>query len=309
MNNPKDNQQQPQNPMSPPYPYYAPPQVDEINLLDLLKMLVEQKKLIFIITTISTLVALAYALLATPIYRAEALLAPVEKEKGGGLGALAGQFGGLASLAGINLGGGGGSIEEAIATLKSRVLTNEFIVEENIMPILFENKWDTISKQWKDNKKQPTLWDAYNKFDKSIRIITKNVKTGLIILTIDWKEPELAADWVGKLVTRANDKLRKEAIIDAEKSIAYLNSELTKTSNIEIKQSIYSLIEAQTKNKMLANTQQEYAFRVLDPAVPPQDRVKPKRMLIVISGFILGLIVGIFIAFFNKMRESRNGGV
>ena len=303
MNNQKDNQQAPQNPMPPPYPYYAPPQDDEINLLDLWRMLAEQKKLIFILTAITTSVALAYALLATPIYRAEALLAPVAKEKGGRLSALAGQFGGLASLAGINLGGGGGSVQVAIATLKSRELTYKLIEDENLMPILFENKWNKDIKQWKNKKKPPTIWRAYKKFNL-IRAISQDKKTRLIKLSIDWKDPVLAADWAGKLVARVNNKLRQEAIIDTEKSIVFLKNELKKTSNIEVKQSIYSLIEGQTKNKMLANTKQDYAFRVIDKAVVPERKIKPKRALIVVVGFILGMMLGVFAVFVRRFRES-----
>lgn len=305
MNNQNDNQQQPQDPKLPPYPYYAPLQEDEINLSDLWKILVEQKKLISIIILIATLFSLAYALLATPIYRAEALLAPVEKEKGGRLGALAGQFGGLASLAGIDLGGGGGGVELAKATLKSRDFTNKFIQDENIMPVLFEDQWDSSTKQWKNAKNQPSMWKAYKLFN-SIREISQDKKTGLVKLTIDWKDPVLAAEWIGKLVARVNNKLRQEAITESDRSIEYLEAELQKTSVIEIKESIYSLIEAQTKTRMLANTQEEYAFRVLDSAVIPEEKVKPKRALIIVLGAILGGMIGIFSAFIRRAKFTES---
>ena len=304
MSNQKDRQSA-QDPMPHPYPFYVPPEEEEINLLDFWKVLVEKKKLIFLLTAISTLVALAYAFLATPIYRAEALLAPVEKDKGGRLGALTGQFGGLASLAGIDLGGGGSDTEEAIATLKSRELTNKLIEEENLMPILYESKWDKNSKQWMNIEESPTLWDAYRKFDESMRTLSQDKKTGLVTLSIDWKDPVLAAQWVGKLVARVNNKLRHEAIMDSEKSIKYLEDELQKTSVIEIKESIYNLIEAQTKTKMLANTQEEYAFRVLDRAVVPEEKIKPKRALIVITGFMLGVTFAIFVAFLHRFISNQ----
>jgi uncharacterized protein involved in exopolysaccharide biosynthesis len=305
MNNQKDSQQKPQNPMPPSYPYSVQPPDDEINLLDLWKVLVEQKMLIFLFTTIATVVALVYALLATPIYRAEALLAPVINEKGGRLSALDGQFGGLASLAGINLGGGGSSVDVAIATLKSRDFTNRFIEDENLMPVLFEAQWDENNKQWINIEKPPTLWKAYKIF-KSILAISQDNKTGLITLAIDWKDPVLAAEWLGKLVARVNNKLRQEAIMESEKSIKYLETELQKTSVIEIKESIYNLIEAQTKTKMLANTQEEYAFRVLDSAVVPEEKFKPKRTLIVVLGFIIGGMMGVFLAFIRRaFTESK----
>ena len=305
MTNQNNNQQPQQNPVPPPYSYYAPPQEDEINLMDLWKVIAGQKKLLFVITTITTLIALTYALLATPIYRAEALLAPVSKEKGGQLSALAGQFGGLASLAGINLGGGGGGgIEEAIATLKSREFTNKFIEDESLLSVLFDGEWDKSNKKWSDVKKQPTLWRAYKKF-KSIRTVSQDNKTGLITLSIDWKDPVLAASWVGKLIKRLNDQLRQEAIMKSKKSILFLEAEIQKTSVIEIKEAIYSLIEAQTKTKMLANTQEEYAFRVLDEAVVPEEKVKPKRRLIVVLGFILGVMISILLVFIRQVFISK----
>lgn len=290
--------------MPPPYPYYAPSQEDEINLMDVWETLVEQKKLISIITTVITLIALTYALLATPIYRAEALLAPVAKEKGGRLGVFASQFGGLASLAGINLGGGGGSVAEAIATLKSREFTNNFIEDENLMPVLFEDGWDEGNQQWLNAEKSPTLWNAYKVF-RSILTISQDEKTGLVTLYVEWKDPVLAAKWVGMLVTRLNKQLRNEAILTSEKSIKYLQAELLRTSVLEIKESIYSLIEAQTKTKMLANTQDEYVFRVLDRPVVPEERIKPKRSVIVILGFVLGGMMGVFIGFFRSFMTKK----
>ena len=48
---------------------------------------------------------------------------------------------------------------------------------------------------------------------------------------------------------------------------------------------------------MLAHARDEYAFRVLDPAVVPavEDYVKPKRALLAVAGFALGLFGSIFI--------------
>lgn len=301
MNDQKDNQQVVNHSAQPVNPYYVAPQENDMNFMDLWLIIVEQKKLIIFFTVIGTLVALTYALLATPIYRAEAILAPVSKDSSGQVNAITGQFSGLASLAGINLGGRSGDIEEAIATLKSRGFTNKLISDENIMPVLFENKWDKNNKQWVDTETPPTLWDAYNKFNKSIRKVSQDKKTGLITVSIEWKDPVLAAEWVSKLVARINRKLRQEAIMASEKSIKYLQAELQKTSVIEIKESIYSLIEAQTKTKMLANTQEEYAFRVIDSAVVPEEKIRPKRSLIVVSGFISGVILGIFIALLRRM--------
>jgi LPS O-antigen subunit length determinant protein (WzzB/FepE family) len=55
----------------------------------------------------------------------------------------------------------------------------------------------------------------------------------------------------------------------------------------------YQLIEDQIKNKMLAEVQDEFVFKIVDPAVIPEEKSKPKRALICILGFMLGGMLGV----------------
>ena len=297
--------------------YYLPPQMpvedDEINLLDYWRILMRYKWLILVITFISAAGTIALAFSMTPIYRAEVRLAPVGEDKSAA-SALAGQFGGLASLAGVNLGGGGGKTEEAIATLKSRLFTSEFIKEENLMPILFADIWDASSQSWQvENKKDiPTAWKAYQVFD-DIRSISEDKKTGMYTLAFEWSDPVLATQWANKMVERINAHQKAAAIKEAEKSIEYLKNELKQTSVVEMRQAIFRLVEAQTKNIMLANVRDEFAFKIIDPAVVPEEKIKPKKRLMAILGTIVGFMLGVFLAFFlaflKKQKEQNSDEV
>jgi uncharacterized protein involved in exopolysaccharide biosynthesis len=296
-----------QPPVPPGYPYgypypYPPVEDDEIDLREYWRVLVVNKKLIALVAGVATAISLATAFLLTPVYRAEVLLAPATSEKSGGLGALAGQFGDLASLAGINIAGGGDSTEEAIATLKSRALTDVFIKENNLLPVLFEDDWDLEGRTWKtrDANKIPTLWRAYEFFNKKIRTVAADKKSGLVTLAIEWKNADQAALWANELVRRVNRQRQKEAIQEAESSIGYLQRQLAKTTSVEVEQAIYRLIEAQTKNIMVAQAREEYAFKVIDPAVPPEKKAKPKRAFILVLGVAFGLMLGVFVAFIKK---------
>ena len=75
---------------------------DEIDLRELFAVIWQGKWLIIAITALFAVASVVYAISQPNIYKSEALLAPAEQEGGGGLSALAGQFGGLASLAGVN---------------------------------------------------------------------------------------------------------------------------------------------------------------------------------------------------------------
>ena len=296
------------NPPTPPPgpPGYPPPQgmymEEPINWSEYWKVLVEHRKLIGIITAASTLLATATAFLLTPIYRAEVLLAPVSEERAGSLSSLAGQFGDLAALTGVNLGTNKDKTAESIAALKSRSLSVAFIEKENLKPILFPRQWDTENKKWKDQDDVPTDWEAFEIFDKDIRAVSVDKKTGLVTVAIEWKDPALAAKWANSLVRQVNTRLRNEAIEESEKSTAYLEKQLASTSSVEIQQAIYRLVEAQAKKKMIANAREEYAFTVIDSAVSPEEREKPKRLLIILAGLIIGVAAGFTVAWFRRTK-------
>lgn len=264
---------------------------EPINWREYWRALVEHKKLIGIITAASTVLATATAFLMTPVYRAEVLLAPASEERADSLSSLASQFGDLTALAGVNLGTNKDKTAESIAALKSRSLSVAFIDKENLKPILFPGRWSVESKRWKDQDYVPTDWEAFEVFDEDIRTVSHDKKTGLVVLAIEWRDPALAAKWANSLVKQVNTRLRNEAIEEAEKSIAYLEKQLRSTSSVEIQQAIYRLMEVQAKKKMIANAREEYAFSVIDPAVAPEERSKPKRGLIVAIGLLAGLFV------------------
>jgi uncharacterized protein involved in exopolysaccharide biosynthesis len=238
------------------------------------------------------------AFIMTPIYRATTLLAPVsEQNTNNSLGGLLNQFGGLASLAGLSLGSGTTNKDEAIAILDSRMFTIQFIDDNDLLPILFLDSWDAEAGNWLKPDDAPDLIDGYHLFSK-IRTIAEDRQTGLVQMSVEWKDPHLAAAWANALIDRVNQVMRADAISDAERGIEYLNRELEKTSIVELRQAIFSLIEGQINRIMLANVRDEYAFRVLDPAMAPNkdDFVRPRSLLMVVMGLLIGGVLGVGVA-------------
>jgi hypothetical protein len=214
-------------------------------------------------------------------------MAPTTEEKSGGLSSLAGQFGGLASLAGVSLPTGGNDVDKVLATLKSRAFLVPFLEQEKVVPLFKEHfSYDALSSM-----------EIYEKFTNDVLHIHKDNKSGLITLGIEWHEPGLAAHWANALVENLNEHQRQTAITQAQQSIDYLNQQLSKTSVVDMQQAIYRLIESQTKVIMLANVKKEYAMQVIDPALAPEKHVRPQRALILVLGAFLSLIVGIFVIF------------
>lgn len=282
---------------------------DEIDLFQIWARLVENKWIVITTTLLGLLVATALAFIMTPKYEAKLVASSAEESKSsGGIGALGGQLGGLAELAGVSLGGGGNK-DAALAYLKSRVFIEGFIKENGLMEILYAKQWDATNKKWlvDDPKKIPTSWKAYRQFSNNILDVQQEKKTGLITLTITWKNRDQAVEWANSLIKRANENLRNRSISDTEKSLSYLEKELQKTSIVEVQNTIFRVMESQIKTMMMANTQEQFAFKVIDPAMAVDEDafVKPKRPLIIATGGIGGLFLGILLVFIRQALRTR----
>ncbi len=269
---------------------------DEINLIEFFRLLMTSWKSISIVTVFVTGAAVVYALLEPEVYKAEVLLAPVEEEKSQISSAL-GQFGGLASLAGIPIPADANK-EQVLATLRSRKFIQHYIEEKKLLPVLFEEQWDSANEQWivESGNEPPTAEKTHLVFSK-IMDVSEDKKTGLVTLSITWKDPEIAAEWANDLVRRLNEELQSKAIRNSQKRIGYIEKELAKTMVKDMKEVLYRLLESEEQKAMLANVNEEFALEVIDPAVSPEHPEKLNRTLIVALGVICGLFLGTFIVF------------
>lgn len=269
---------------------------DGLDLAALWRIVWSRKYLIVATALGCALIAVVLALTATEMYRAEAVITDAQGETiGGGGGGLMSQLGGLAGLAGINIGELAGA-HEAKALLKSRRLVEEFIRRENLLPQLFPNP---------STKRPPTVWLGVERFRRNVVSIREDIRNSVTTVSVTWTDPAAAAAWANGLVRLANQLMRDKAIQEAQRNIDYLNAQVAKTEIVEVQRVMYSLIESETKKLMLANARTEYAFAIVDPAVKPEQRVSPQRTLMVILGGLLGGVLGVAAAFvLHLMRRS-----
>jgi uncharacterized protein involved in exopolysaccharide biosynthesis len=275
---------------------------DEISLRELWDILWRGRLTVVAVTLAFAIASVAYALLATEWFRAEVLLAPAHERSTPSLG---GQLGGLAALAGVSVGGGDSA--EAVATLKSRELAREFIEEHDLLTVFFADDWDAKEERWigDDSKKWPDVRDAIKYFREDILKVGEDLQTGLVTLAIEWKDADLAADWANDLVRRVNTRLRERALREAEANVAYLQEELSRTNLVTLQQTIGGLLESELQKLMLARGNDEFAFRVIDKADAPKERVRPKRVLIAVLTTLLGGMLGAILVFLvNALRPS-----
>jgi len=270
---------------------------DQLDIRELGTLLKRRKWIVLGAVAACSLAFAAAAFLMTPVYRVATVLAPASAEKGlGGLGGGLGQLGGLASLAGVRLDGGDSTTEEALAVLQSREFIQKFIAGTGIMPRLFEKSWDPARGDWKsDLGSVPTPARGAKYFSRNVLSVSRDKKTGLVTLNIDWRDREEAAAWNQKIIGMLNEEMRGRAMADADQYIAYLENELGSTTLVETRLAISRLLDAQIKQRMLARVTREFAFRTVDRGmVPEADEVlRPKRLQLLVLGPVVGLIAGV----------------
>ena len=84
----------------------------------------------------------------------------------------------------------------------------------------------------------------------------------------------------------------------------YLEQELAKTTLQDMRAVLYNLLESEKQKAMLANVNEDFALEVIDPAVAPETREKPKRKLIVALGGVCGVFLSLFVVFFTQFIKK-----
>lgn len=282
----------------------------EIDLLEYFSVLWRSKLLIVVVVVVCAVSMGIVATLLPKTYRAEVLMVPASGDASADIslsGAL-GALGGIVGQSGL-LPSGNRTSEEYLALLRSRSFVWAFVDEQKMMPILFADEWMEEVGEWRDPDDAPGKWDVYELIvDDGLLSILSHDDSGLYTLAIEWSDSELATQWANAMVSKLNSYLREREQERSGSNLAYLYDELKRTQVAEVRQSLFSLISQELNTAMLVNTQKEYAFRVLDPAVRPVEPVWPKPILISVAAGLIGAILSVFFVFFREgaRRRRRN---
>jgi len=299
---------------------------DEIDLIELWRAIWAGKTLIIALTFVFAVSSVIYAINQPNTYKASVLLAPVGENGGSDLAKMAGRFGGLASLAGISLGGGGtDKTGLALEVLKSRVFIENFITKHQLLvPLMAAKNWndvsneliiddsiyDITSKKWlreveAPKTPEPSQWESFKKFSDLLSISTDE-ETGLITLSIEYYSPELGINWLDLLVNDINATMQSKDKHEAQNSIDFLTRKLNQTQLAGMKTVFYQLIQEKIQTIMLAEVSDEYVLKTIDPANVPDEKAGPKRALIAILGTMLGGLLAVMIVLIRYFSAKAN---
>jgi uncharacterized protein involved in exopolysaccharide biosynthesis len=286
---------------------------DEIDLRELFGVLWAGKIKIIAITAVFAVASVNYALSIPNQYKATALLAPTQSS--GGLSGALGRLGGLASLAGVSIGGGESSegqiaqeIMRSWSYIEGFITDNDLAVElaavqgwnEVSNELQFnDNVYDTENKQWLIENEDgvtgpPSSWNLFQAFSGRLAV-SEDKRTGLVSVSIEYYSPQVAKRWVDLYVESINRFMQQRQVEKVSNNISYLEAQIEKTAIAEMREVFYTIIEEQTKSKMLAEASPDYAFVAVSPSMVPEEKSQPNRASICISGTLLGGMLSVLL--------------
>jgi LPS O-antigen subunit length determinant protein (WzzB/FepE family) len=297
---------------------------DEIDLLELFHVLLDGKWIITSVTAFASIIGVIYSLFLPNIYESRALLAPVNSSS-----VISGALGGyssLAGLAGISLPSGvdGGNSLKAIEKISSLSFFENNIQKKIYLPDLMavkswnpetntvvfdENIYDTNSNTWiRDysypNQQIPSAQESFEIFKSKLSLnVDKN--TGFISLSIKHQSPFVAKQWTEVVVNEVNRFYRQKDKLESQKSVSYLNQQISKTDLSEIKQVLAQLLQEETKKLTLIEANQFYVFDYIDPPALMELKSEPQRSLICFISALLGGMLSILLVLIRHYVFSK----
>lgn len=186
--------------------------------------------------------------------------------------------------------------EVMLARLRSRKYVERFLEQHNIYRFYYPEMWLDDTSRWQTGF-EPDRGAVLTWFRDEIRSIEIDEETQIIAVSMKWHDAELARTWANDYVATFNAFMRERTLADVTRKHAFLQQALRQAEVLEIQQSIYRLIEAQTAVEMLASARDEYVLEVIDPAALPYRSFTMSRKKKVVVGAAAGLMIGIFLLF------------
>jgi hypothetical protein len=193
-----------------------------------------------------------------------------------------------------------------INTIRSRAFLKHLLSVENILPSIMAAKsydheskkivfdpsiYDAANNKWLET--QPTYLRTYEVYMGQLNVIY-HPRERIIDMSVEHLSPLFAKEFLDLVIREADTLMRQKALQQSTDALAYLTSELSKTSFVTMKNSMNQLIASQLETQMMAKISSNYILQVIEPPFIPENRTKPSRslicLLVTITGFVLSCL-------------------
>jgi uncharacterized protein involved in exopolysaccharide biosynthesis len=309
----------------------------EIDLKEYIRVILKRRLTIILSVVIFTGLAFLLSVTQKPTYEAKTTLLL----RSSGFSASS-QFAGLAGLAGINLSGSGKNLQDLVGLIRSDAVARSVLeglrlrdrIEGWDRPYMTEQRLVTSVR---NILKMPEL-DG-NLLELRVEFSDPNlaaeIANGYVAaLTASWNklnftEAKKKKEYIESQLPRveselktAEEKYKRFTLLSPQKNSSLPANLLGMSSSspsqgieaarlareLDIQNNVYTMLRREYEQVKLDESKEIPPFSVIDRAVKPEFRSRPKTKLNMMVGFTIGLLAGILLAFFKEYWESGEGG-
>ena len=207
-----------------------------------------------------------------------------------------------------------------IQILKSRKVGEAFIVDQDLLPILFKERWDAENNTWhpadrsildvilrrEEKPAEPSMWHAFNRLEDR-RTVQMDDMSGTVKISFKFEDPVLAMNVSSAFIDFVNSYIRSVDRENVDRNIEFLMGKLEDTPRSSLTQAIGEVAEIQLEKRMFIEARSDYAFEVIDDAFVPEEPSQPRRALALAVGIGGGLLIGLFAQLFiASLHEGQH---
>jgi len=292
---------------------------NELNLINIAKLIYKDWLIIFIITSLFSIMAVSYSLSLNNYYTSSALMASAQHKDNRSsilpsMGNLAG-ISGLVTPSGIH-----DKTDEAIERMTSKVFFKKIIdkypeflpklmaamdydhnkkaiIYDNSQYLQNENKW--IREVKYPFKIVPSIQESHKEFLK-VFSIERDQQSGFVTASVVHISPIFAEKLLNVVIQEINEITRLKDLSESESALFFLQDESQKNKNRNIEQSLIALMRVEMEKQMLSQISQNYVFKFIDKPFIPELKTGPNRAIICIVSFFVGLFLSCAFVLFKS---------
>ena len=216
---------------------------EDLNLLEYWKVMKKYRKLILLLVCSLTVLVALVSLFLPNSYKSEAVVMPVGRENNG-FAALASQVAGGAALGGL-LGMGDSGSQKLVALLKTKVLAERVIEENNLKMVFFKDRWDEKNKKWSDVSNEQITEEAVSLFQSEYFDFEDNQSDGTLKIYAIFEDPELAFRVVSSAIKELQNIINERSLTAEKRNRIFIENQLAngKTRLLEIGKELNSFYQ------------------------------------------------------------------
>jgi uncharacterized protein involved in exopolysaccharide biosynthesis len=136
---------------------------------------------------------------------------------------------------------------------------------------------------------------ACDYFEQVVRHAYRDEDSGLVHLTVTWVDPEQAARWANAIIADLNSYLLEFQLRAIDSRLGAIRAQMAHAPDLQTADTLSVSLQGQLARRSVIASKADFAFRVIDPALPenPQRRRALYLAVHAMVGFGFGLLIGL----------------